>query len=81
MTQTNCGAPATAPELDRVAWRKSTRSPNGGGSSCVELGPLAGSAGVAVRDTKDREGGVLVVADTSWIGFLGEVKRGAFDLG
>lgn len=74
MTQTNC-------ELDRVAWRKSTRSPNSGGGSCVELGPLPGSAGVAVRDTKDRDGGVLVVAGDSWTGFLDGVKRGRFDLG
>lgn len=68
-------------ELDRVRWRKSTRSPNSGGASCVEVGPLTGTAAVAVRDTKDRDGGALVVADASWIGFLGEVKRGHFDLG
>lgn len=80
MMQSGSGAPRAAREMDGVAWRKSTRSPNGG-ANCVELGPLPGSAEVAVRDTKDRDGGTLVVADASWAGFLGEVKRGHFDLG
>lgn len=64
-----------------VAWRTSTRS-GGGGTNCVELGPLRdSSARIAVRDSKDRDGGTLVVGAEQWEGFLGEVKRGAFDLG
>jgi hypothetical protein len=64
-----------------VRWRKSTRS-GAANSACVELGPLPGrAAGVAVRDSKDRDGGLIVVDDTQWAGFLGAVKRGGFDLG
>jgi hypothetical protein len=79
MTPTDHGELPTAAELSAVRWRTSTRSTSGGGN-CVELGPLPGPVGVAIRDSKNRDGGVLVVADASWSGFLGEVKRGGFDL-
>ncbi|WP_149259737.1 DUF397 domain-containing protein [Actinomadura sp. K4S16] len=41
-----------------VIWRKSSRSGSSGGN-CVELAGLAG--GVAIRDSKEPEGPVLVV--------------------
>jgi hypothetical protein len=66
--------------LRHVRWRKSSRS-GAASSNCVELGPLPKVNGVAVRDSKDRDGGVLVVAGTEWTGFLAAVKRGGFDLG
>lgn len=51
-------------------WRKSTRSNNG--QACVEVGST--SSVVAVRDTKDRTAGTLVVTHDDWTGFLASVK-------
>jgi Domain of unknown function (DUF397) len=49
-------------ELAGLAWRKSTRSLNNGGE-CVELADAAGAVAdaVAVRDSKDPDGPVLLV--------------------
>lgn len=53
-------------------WRKSSYSGNGGGN-CVEVGHDAGR--VAVRDTKDRDGGTLSVPADAWREFAEELKR------
>ncbi|TQM66477.1 uncharacterized protein DUF397 [Actinomadura hallensis] len=45
-------------DLSNVAWRKSSRSTSTGGN-CVELAGVAGA--VAVRDSKDPEGPVLLL--------------------
>ncbi|WP_344586367.1 DUF397 domain-containing protein [Actinomadura vinacea] len=45
-------------DLTGAKWRKSSRSASNGGD-CVELAGLPGV--VAVRDTKDPEGPVLIV--------------------
>ncbi|MFG2088925.1 MULTISPECIES: DUF397 domain-containing protein [unclassified Spirillospora] len=46
-------------DLTNAKWRKSTHSgPNGG--ECVELADVAGAA-VAVRDSKDPDGPVLLL--------------------
>ncbi|TDE37770.1 DUF397 domain-containing protein [Actinomadura sp. 6K520] len=46
-------------DLTQVKWRKSTHSgPNGG--ECVELADVAGAV-VAVRDSKDPDGPVLLL--------------------
>ncbi len=72
--------PVTLDELAAVQWRKSTRS-QGGGVNCVELGPVPdGSARVAVRDSKDRDGAVFVFAGAQWTAFLDTVRTGTFDL-
>jgi hypothetical protein len=43
---------------------------------------LRGASGaVAVRDSKDREGPVLVFTPAEWEAFTAEVKVGEFDLG
>jgi hypothetical protein len=76
MTSTEPGPRSVA----GTRWRKSSRSTSGS-ANCVELGPLPDGAAVAVRDSKDRDGGTLVVGAEQWVGFLGDVKRGAFDLG
>jgi hypothetical protein len=73
-------SPGDTISLRDVRWRKSTRS-GPASSNCVELGPLPGADGVAVRDSKDRDGGFLVVDGAAWNGFLSTVKRGRFDLG
>ena len=81
MTPTDHGELLNAAELSAVRWRTSTRSASAGGN-CVELGPLPNQvAAMAIRDSKDRDGGVLLVAGASWTGFLVDVKRGRFDLG
>ncbi|MEU5851609.1 DUF397 domain-containing protein [Saccharopolyspora shandongensis] len=54
-------------ELDRVVWRKSSRS-GGNGGNCVEVGFAPGAIGV--RDSKDRDGGRLTLAPAQWRAFL-----------
>ncbi|GGT48966.1 DUF397 domain-containing protein [Actinomadura citrea] len=48
-------------DLSYTTWRKSSRSLNNGGE-CVEMAGLAGLPGaVAVRDSKDPDGPVLLL--------------------
>ena len=69
---------ARAVALPEVAWHVSTRSGNGDGN-CVEAGPvLDGSGRVAVRDSKDRTGHVLVYNRPGWTAFLTALKNGDF---
>ncbi|MFI7663316.1 DUF397 domain-containing protein [Micromonospora parva] len=56
-------------ELTGVRWRKSTRS-NGSGGACVEVADNLPGV-VAVRDSKDPDGPVLVFAPDSWRAFVG----------
>ncbi|AUS81673.1 DUF397 domain-containing protein [Actinoalloteichus sp. AHMU CJ021] len=56
---------------DITNWRKSSRSSNGA-NDCVEVG--ATSAVVAVRDTKNRAGGTLVVSREAFSSFLMSIK-------
>jgi len=49
-------------------WRKPGRS---AGSNCVEV-----ASGVAVRDTKDREGPVLTFSAAAWRAFTGTLVPG-----
>jgi Domain of unknown function (DUF397) len=46
------------------AWRKATRSTNNGGN-CVEVAHQNRGV-VVVRDSKDRDGGTLVVSPHAW---------------
>ncbi|MFI6233864.1 DUF397 domain-containing protein [Micromonospora sp. NPDC050784] len=56
-------------ELTGARWRKSTRS-NGSGGACVEVAAnLPGL--VAVRDSKDPVGPVLVFPPDAWRAFVG----------
>ncbi|ASO22650.1 hypothetical protein FHR81_005285 [Actinoalloteichus hoggarensis] len=50
--------------------RKSTRSENGG--NCIEVGEAPGVVGI--RDTKNRDGGALVVSHADFVDFLDTVK-------
>lgn len=44
-------------------WRKSSYS--GGGNDCVEVAIT--SVGAAIRDSKNPEGGALVLSERSWL--------------
>ncbi len=65
-----------AMDLTRAAWHKSSRS--SGNGNCVEVAILDDS--VAVRDTKDRSGPVLVFTPAEWSAFVAGAKGGEFDL-
>ncbi|RJL32395.1 DUF397 domain-containing protein [Bailinhaonella thermotolerans] len=55
-----------------------TSSFSGSGQQCVELRRVPG--GVAIRDSKNRSGSVLLVQSDDWAAFLDEAKSGGFDL-
>jgi hypothetical protein len=59
-------------DLTGAIWRKSTRS-TGTGGNCVEVAGFPG--GVGVRDSKDRQGPVLVFDRAAWASFVESVKR------
>lgn len=56
-------------ELTGARWRKSSRS-NGSGGNCVEVAENL-SGVVAVRDSKDPAGPVLVFTPDAWGTFVG----------
>lgn len=61
-------------DLRTARWRKSTRS---GTNGCVEVAFVQGQ--VAVRDSKQRGGPVLVFTPQEWAAFLSGVRAGEFD--
>lgn len=66
-----------ARDLRRAAWRTSTYSANG--STCVEVASnLPGT--VAVRDSQDRHGPVLMLSPADWQAFTAAVKSSTFSL-
>ncbi|MFG2223837.1 DUF397 domain-containing protein [Streptomyces sp. NPDC048644] len=61
--------------LGAARWRTSTYT-NGDGGNCVEVADdLPGI--VPVRDTKDRDGGTVIVPAAAWGRFITAVKGGA----
>ncbi|MBB4935739.1 hypothetical protein FHR32_000044 [Streptosporangium album] len=74
-------------DLSSVAWRKSSRSTNGG--DCVEVAIVPGDPALAehkadadelylVRDSKDPQGPALAFTQREWDAFVGGVKDGEF---
>ena len=61
-----------------LAWRKSSYSEGGG--ECVETAVLPDRR-VAVRDSKQPDGAVLLYAPEEWHAVVADAKAGAFDLG
>jgi hypothetical protein len=63
------------PRLSKLAWRKAAASSANG---CVELAALPGD-GIAVRDSKDPSGPVLLFTRHEWVSFLEGLGKGEFD--
>ncbi|MEU8522679.1 DUF397 domain-containing protein [Streptomyces sp. NBC_01216] len=59
-------------DLSGATWRKSTYS-NGQGGDCVEVADGVPRA-VPVRDSKNPEGPVLLVAAPAWAAFVAHLK-------
>ena len=66
-------------DMTRAKWRKSSHS-NGNGGACVEVARNLPGV-VAVRDSKDPRGPVLIFEPEQWAAFTGGVKAGEFRLG
>jgi hypothetical protein len=63
--------------LSDARWRRSTSSMGSG--QCVEVAFLE-TGGVAIRDSKDQAGPVLMPLPGEWQAFVGGVKVGEFDI-
>ena len=61
-------------DLSGAVWRKSRKSANNGG--CVEMADLGEH--IAVRDSKDPDGAVLVFTSFEWDCFLDGAENGEF---
>jgi hypothetical protein len=66
---------SSANERLNLNWRKAKRSMNNG--NCTEVATAAGM--VAVRDSKDPQGPVLLYSPASWASFLNAASNGRFD--
>ncbi|SNR80761.1 protein of unknown function [Haloechinothrix alba] len=64
------------PELCQARWRRSSRTNNGNGN-CVELALLPG--GTAIRDSKNRHGGALLLDPAAWQAFRTALVAGQAD--
>ena len=64
-------------DLTGAVWHKSTRS-GGNGGECVEVAVNLPDV-VAVRDSKDRDGGTLTFTPGDWRDFVAGVRDGEFD--
>jgi hypothetical protein len=61
-------------DFSNATWRKSTHSANNG---CVEVAFVDGQ--VAIRDSKDRTGPMLVFTAPEWEAFIAGARDGEFD--
>jgi hypothetical protein len=75
MERTYNGMPSRL--LPDLVWQKSRRSNPSG--NCVELALLPTGGGVAIRNSRDRDGPVLVYTPEEIAAFLGGVLDGDFD--
>ncbi|HZD73428.1 MAG TPA: DUF397 domain-containing protein [Actinomycetota bacterium] len=58
-------------DLENAIWRKSSYS---GSNGCVEVAFVGGN--VAIRDSKNRQGPVLVFTPVEWDAFVAGVRDG-----
>lgn len=61
--------------FEAAGWRKSSFSD--AQNNCVETARIGEVTGV--RDSKDRDGAVLIFGQRAWTGFLAAVRAGRFD--
>ena len=59
-------------DVSGADWRKSSHSAE---NNCVEVAFFDGARRVAVRDSKDRQGPMLVFTAAEWRDFLDRVRR------
>jgi len=64
-------------DLSRAEWRTSART-GSSSDNCVEVAFVEGA--VAVRDSRQPDGPVLVFTPEEWDAFVGGAKDGEFDL-
>lgn len=57
-------------------WRKARSSISNG--ACVEVAPVEGG-GVAIRNSNNPQGAVLIYTAAEWSAFLDGAKKGEFD--
>jgi hypothetical protein len=62
-------------DLTHAEWRKSTRSGSNGGA-CVEVARNLTGA-IAVRDSKNPDGPVLLISRDEWAAFITRVRATA----
>jgi hypothetical protein len=67
----------TGPDLTCLTWRKSSRSGTGENINCVEVAETTG--GIAIRDSKDPSGGVLLVDRAAWRTFASGIRQADLD--
>jgi hypothetical protein len=67
--------PSISSEFGGLDWRKAQLSVNNG--ACVEL--ARANDMIAIRDSKDPAGPVLMYTPTEWHAFLHGAKNGEFD--
>ena len=72
---------ATDPYLSDIlpsnlSWRKSSYSAGNGGA-CVEIAKTVNH--IAVRDSKDPSGPMLIFSSGGWAAFLVDARNGEFD--
>jgi hypothetical protein len=66
----------TAERLKGRTWRKSSHSNSN--SNCIEIASAGGN--IAVRDSKDPDGPVLIFGADQWQAFLTGITAGELDL-
>ncbi|MEU8358553.1 DUF397 domain-containing protein [Nonomuraea fuscirosea] len=64
-------------DITKAAWRKASYC--NGATACVEVAPLA-DGNVALRDSKQEDGPVLVFTPAEWTAFVAGVMDNEFDL-
>lgn len=69
------GMPAS--QLPALTWEKSRRSNPSG--NCVELAVLPGGAGIAMRNSRDPKGAVLIYTPAEIQAFVQGAQDGDFD--
>lgn len=67
-----------APDSPALRWRKSSRSSGDDYGSCVEVADKTGA--IAVRDSKDTGGSVLMVSRAGFAALRDAVRAGRHDL-